>query len=220
MMKYCILLGCCCIFTDPASGQLLQDGVTGKFYFEKKSTEVKGSPFLFEQWLPSRVIFENGKEQKNVILKVDLEHNLPLFLRNDSAFEFVFPLKEFILYTPSGDSVRFRKGFPAAENIHANTYLELLIDGKLTVVKHHPVIRTVRKEYNSAVQTEELIHQPPVLYLQQGNTLYRIRRNGESVFQELMKKDWNLVSDFIKKEKLNLKKEADICRLVRYYNTL
>lgn len=72
-----------------AQSQFLQDRVSGKYYFQVQSGEVKGSPFLFEDWRPSLITYANGLQLKNLPLKFDMLNNKPLFQRNDSAFEFI-----------------------------------------------------------------------------------------------------------------------------------
>lgn len=219
MKKQIVLLGFFWTSVTIATGQLLQDGVTGKFYFEKKTSETKGTPFLEEEWLPARIVLDDGLVIKNLKLKLDLVRNLPLFYRNDSAFEFIVPVKEFKLYTLAGDSLLFRKGYPASEAVQPNTYLEVLSEGKLTLLKKHSKTITISKAYNSAVALEEFTTTTPLFYLQKENRLYPLRRNRETLLRDLLKEDWTQLSDFINAQKLNLKKESDILSLVRYYNS-
>ena len=200
--------------------QFLQDRVTGKYYFDVKYTDVKGSPFLYDDWRPSLITYANGLQLKNVKLKFNLVSNKPLFLRNDSAFEFLNAVWEFVIYNPAGDSVIYRNGFEAAGNISPDAYLEIMEDGKLSLLRYRPKTITYTKGFSTAVTTAEFTFKPPVLYLFDDKILIRLKHNDEAVLKDTMKKDWVLVSDYIKLKKLNLKKDSDVLSAVRYFNSL
>jgi hypothetical protein len=200
--------------------QLLQDRITGKYYFDIKSTDIKGSPYLYDEWRPSLITYANGLQLKNVPLKFDLYNHKPLFLRNDSIFEFVQDVWAFVIYNPGGDSVIFRNGFPAEGNISPATYLEVMEEGKLVLLRHQVKGKTETKGYGSATPVTEFSLAPSMLYLLQNNALRRLKKNDEEAMKIIMTRDWEMVSGYIKQKKLGLRKDEDIASIIHHYNGL
>jgi hypothetical protein len=102
--------------------QVLQDRITVKYYFDVKTTAIKGSPYLQNGWRLSSITCANGLQLKNVLLKFDQYHQQPLFVRNDSAFEFIQEVWEFVIYNPEGGQHCFQKWF-SGRKWHIRRYL-------------------------------------------------------------------------------------------------
>lgn len=215
-MKSWLILGLMFIFSD-MNGQFLQDRVSGKYYFNVQSGELKGSPFLFEDWRTSFITYANGLQLKNIKLKFDMLNNKPLFLRNDSAFEFIEELWSFVIYNPGGDSVVFKNGFEG-DNFPATAFLQVMQEGKLTLLKHQSKAKTETKGFGVGMSTIEFTVKPAVFYLAKGNSLVKIRKTEDMAI--LMGKDWQQVADLINQKKLSLKKENDLVAIMKFYNTL
>lgn len=200
--------------------QILQDRITGKYYFERKDPEFKGTPFFYEDWRPSLVTYTNGLQLKNVKLKFDQYTNMPLFQRNDSAFEFIDQVWEFVIYNSPADSVIFRNDFSGDELISSENYLEVLAEGKLTLLRHQAKNKTETRTFSSATVTTEFTLKPSILFLLVNNKLVRFKKNDETFLKPFLKNNWESVSDFMKLNKSGLKKDADIISIIRHYNTL
>lgn len=205
------------LFTS-AEGQFLQDRVSGKYYFHVQSGEVKGSPFLYDDWRYSFITYANGLQLKNLKLKFDMLNNKPLFLRNDSAFEFVQELWSFIIYNPEGDSVIYKNGFEG-ETITSEIFLQVLQEGKIILLKHQGKAKTESKGFGVGITTTEFTTKPPAFYITKKTALIKIKKT-EDLAALMGGRDWQLVADYISKKKLNLKKEEDIINVINYYNTL
>ena len=199
--------------------QLLQDRITGKYYRQTAYTDVRGTPYLYDDWRPSLITYNDGLQLKNVKIKFDLYENTPLFLRNDSAFEFVNEVAEFVIYNPGGDSVVFRNGFNEGDGIGRKTYLQVVEDGKIVLAKHIVRMKVERKEFNSASTIVEFSSPQPALYVFYADKGKKVKKD-ESVLRDGMKDKWDKISQYMQTKGLSMKKEADIVTAVRYYNSL
>ena len=216
MMKQWLMI-CFILFLGQAQAQFLQDKVSGKYYFHVQSGDVKGSPFLYDDWRPAFITFANGLQLKNLQLKFDMVNNKPLFLRNDSAFEFVQELWSFIIYNPGGDSVVFKNGFEG-DNIPLTAFLQVMLEDKLTLLKSQGRSRTETKGFGVGITTIEFNNKPAVFFLAKGNQLVKLKKTDD--LARLMGKDWQQVADHISLKKLSLKKEEDLLNILRFYNSL
>jgi hypothetical protein len=202
-----------------SNAQLLRDPISGSYYVEQRDIDLRGTPFLYDEWRPAYILYSDGLQLKNVQVKFSVYKNKPLFNRNDSLFEFVKEVDEFILYNPEGDSVIFRKGYAGMEGITAKTYLQVVQEGKVGLVKLLTKQMIERKEFNSATPIIELSSTSGTLYLVQGDKLVKVKKDDDAL-KQTMKDKWDVIAAYVKQNKLSLKKEQDIATVVQYYNSL
>lgn len=208
----------CVLLATFSYAQVLQDRISGKYYINRKATDVKGHPFLFDEWMRSLLTYNDGLQLMNVRVKFDIEKNIPLFLRNDSSFEFIKPVEEFILYDSREDSLVFRNGFPEADGNPTIHYYQVLADGKLTLLKLISKKLVEIKEFNNASKLLEYMSISPVYYLFNAGKMKKLKK--EDVLKESMEDKWDLVKGYMKSNDLNFKKEKDLILTVKYYNSL
>lgn|GEM_PF-4825499 len=199
---------------------MLRDEVSGKIYYNVSNANVEGTPYLHDDWRPSFITYAGGLQVKNVMLKFDLYNHLPLFLRNDSVFQFVNEVIGFIIYNPEGDSSIFRKGFPKLDNITPDTYLQVLTDGPVKLLKYTVKTRSERKEFNSAVAITEFSKPLGAFYTFSGSNLKRLKKGEEGLKECIPSTHWQQVSKYIKEAGLNLKKEADLVKIFLFNDSL
>lgn len=161
---------------------------------------------MYDEWRPSRITYPSGVQLKNVQLKFDLYNQQPLFLRNDSAIEFILEVWEFVIYNPGGDSVIFRNGFQADGNISAAAYLEVMEEGKLVLLRYQIKGKTEIREFGSATAVISFSPTPSALCGLQNNTMLRLKKNDEKAMKIIMNRDWEIVSGYIKQKNLTSEK--------------
>jgi len=185
---------------------------------------VKGTPYFKNVWQNAQITSMEGKVYNNVPLKYDVYSNL-LVIKNskgDSISTETANVKEF---TWIGTGLTFVRE-PLLDNTtdikNFGRFYQLLFRGeKTTLLKNH------RKEilkadyqggYNANRRYDELIDETDY-YLKKGSQIEKIKLNEKNILKSTADKEKEL-RDFIKKQKLNLKNETDVVKLLQHYETL
>jgi hypothetical protein len=120
--------------------------------------DIKGSPFLFDSWMPSLVQLENGKNYQ-LEIKYDLVADNLLFKdKNGDSLNFVLPVKEFKFTSPTGRVYRFKSGYPTTTpNTGKNTLYEVLYEGNPSLLKRtSKFIWEESTTYGTATRTKNI----------------------------------------------------------------
>lgn len=187
--------------------------------FDNRIAGIKGSPFLFDDWLSGKVIFDNGKEEKNLQLNFDLYNNL-LEVKTERGIKVAKPEQvQFIEIKYSTNKIKKYmplSGYSTTDNEKAEGFAEVLYDGTIKLVKktlvkvHKPSYRPSHDvgNYDYEIRKKERV------YLLEEGVLKEVKRMPD--FGELTKK----VKAFSKQNKLRVRKEKDLIRMVEYYDSL
>lgn len=178
---------------------------------------VNGSPYFLHDWAKGSVT--SGKAVlKNQMLKYDQVENRVLVKGEDGSIKtFKTVINSFTIADNNNDRV-FLSGFIKGPYNDNFTFFEVLADGKMKFLKRNIKIISVNKEYSGKVVkniTSEikyficLPNKPPL----------NIKLGEKPILAELADRESELAS-YIKTNKLNLKKEEDVAKLVIHYNTL
>jgi hypothetical protein len=160
--------------------------LAGKPLPGSNNIDIEGSPFLNNEFKPGRVVFTNGKMSSDLYLQFDMLNNKLLFKRDDMVLEFVDSIRDFYLQHEENNTLGlvFRSNFPPIDRNTAATFYELLVDGKIVLLKYRYKAVTGYREYNSAnkksyVERSELYAALP------GNKIIRIKRDRNSLMKAM-----------------------------------
>ncbi|MFC3562126.1 hypothetical protein [Pedobacter jamesrossensis] len=182
-----------------------------------KYTDVVGSPYLYDFWVKGKVTLKNGKKYSNDSLKYDVTDDKLIFKNDDgSLMHFADPVKEFELLNKDLSISRFVNGLPPSNGFSAETYYQVIAEGKIPLFKKTSKFITESKQYNSASATKLFNTTYSYYYLQNGN-LIKISPNKKSIIALFGLKDEQL-TEYIKKEKVDFKKDEDLNKLFTYFN--
>jgi hypothetical protein len=196
---------------------VFQDPMSGKTFNPEKYSDIKGSPFLFEKWMPGSVTTEKAI-YKNLDLKLDSYSNTLFFKKDDQPYELEETIKSFTL-APAGDTSRqmfYKKGFSQA-GLKPDQYVQVLAEGKLGFYRSDIKLLAEMSEINRGIVKSFTT-----------SSRYFIAKNGSMQLVKLSKKEFlSLLADqdekiqaYIKDNKLSINKEDDARALVKYYNSL
>lgn len=191
---------------------------------KNKVEETQGSPYIYDDWDSGIVVFrgEEGGEFKNI--KIDLMNNqLEVLYMNT---EKVLPAKDFKM-------VRLNR-----PDLHENTFFQKASDFKyagkplkgfaqvtpvgenLKIITAHSV-RIIQSNMNAKIaggnHKKRLAREKKTFLLKRGK-LYRIKKKKD-VFKVLTKKQKKLKA-YISDHDLSVKKEADLIKILEYYQTM
>ncbi|WP_147322801.1 hypothetical protein [Emticicia sp. C21] len=208
--KLLIVVGFAC---GSANAQIAVSGdaiggtpMTGQAYMN-----VKGSPYLLENWEKGSVTVASGKKFENLDLKFDQVINQVIFQDADGGMKaFTQPIISFTIGKDANEHV-FQRG---ADGV----FYEKLVTGKVTLWKKNHKTIIDEKPYGSATMQRNVLNNN-TYYVGEIAQLTKIKNDKKSVLELLSDKAED-IEEYMKKHKLNPRTESDLVRLVMYYNGL
>ncbi len=186
-------------------------------------TEIKGSPFLFKNWASGNVKTLDKAEKKNVQLKYDEVDDRLLLKGNgeEDMLTFSSPVVEFTIADSENNGAfrTFKSGFAATKISTEKTLFEVLVDGKVKFLRKNHKVISEGKEYGSAAIVKTVVDGLKYYLVTANNEPTLVKLDQKSILALLPNKQAEL-TEYIKTNKLNLKKQEDAVKLVTYYNTL
>ena len=196
------------------TGPNMQD-ISGKVILINKLSEVEGSIFYKDSYLPATLTLENGVLVTGKSVKLNLQTNAVYYLDNNGAeWEAISKIKR-IDFIES--KAVFENGFPSVDNQNANTYYQVLIKGKASLLQCTHFSEGEYKPYNATV-TIKRIDKVFELYGASKNAISKLS-SKEDVLVVLADKS-NEVSSFILEKKIKCKKQGDFENVIKLYNNL
>jgi hypothetical protein len=212
-----------CLLALTAKAQFLQDRITGRPFFEQQYVDIQGSPYLLKDWTPALVTYADGLQLKGVKVKFDIYQNQLVFLKNDSVYEFVQEVVEFVLYPPGtvDDSMVFRKncGTLPEEHVSPDTYLQVIADGKLPLYKRHYCTLEEISQYANATLVKQFSNKKTAYIVPVNSRLERWKRSS-GILKLGMKDQWKAVETYMKQNNLGYRNDEDMVQVFKYYNSL
>lgn len=198
--------------------------MNGRVWMVNTYAEIKGSPFLVENWVQGNVKFANGKVLNNIALKYDQIKDELLFKgKNNEDYYFSDPVKEFSLTYIDKDQEfnrKFSNGFPASKNLTDKSFYEIIVDGKVKLLKKNMKSITETKEFNSATVVKE-VNENIGYYLAKGNELIPIKKmDVKTLANAIDAQKSSLIIDFSTKNNFSPKVEIDLKKIVTYANSI
>ena len=189
--------------------------VTARF-----SRVVDGSPFFNEQVMPGAIILSEGKEYKNILLRLNLLESQVNYI-SEQQVEMIAstPVKEVVLW----DTIRkknyrfiFSTYIESIEKPDKDFY-ELLQSGKAELYKQHKKTILESKPYGSAT-IEQTIRTESRYYLLAELQWVRVKKLKE--LPMLIADKQKEVQKFISEKKLSGDNQENFETVIAYYNSL
>ena len=215
MRAHFILFLIAVVFSSTLFSQqlILIDPVTNRSFNTDKYSSVRGTPFLNESWQQGFATSTRGT-YKSLELKLDAYENRLYFNKNDVPYEFQEDILSFTLIN-AGDTLHFRKGITGS-NLKANEYVQVLSEGKISFYRSDIKSISEMSEINAGMVKSFIT-----------STRYYISKDGKTELVKLnkdildhLKDKEDQLKEFMDTNKLSAKKEADIQKIVNYYNSL
>jgi len=184
--------------------------------------DMNGSPYLFDEWVKGNIQLKDGTIYNNLNLKYDQVRELLIFLADDNTSKrFSAPIKAFTLTNADDKNwprITFRNGFKAIDGGNEKTYYEVLADGNTQLLKRTAKMIVDERAPGSLILSKQ-ISATTKFYISDSNRIIKIKKDKESILEALNNKQSELET-YIKNNNLNLKGDADLVKLIEYYNTL
>lgn len=201
------------MFISDVNGQAftnIYDGIVGNVYDQA-------------DYRLAKITLKDGRVYQDVKARINLlEHEVNFIASNGQegylgkgmATELVYTMpKEF-----GQDLQVFQCGFPPIDNQNRISFYQILLNGKTSLLKS--VYKSIQERNNemSGERYKEFATYEN-MYLLKDGVMSRIKKDKSSVLALLQDKAQG-VKLFVEEQKLNLKNEADLVSLIKYYNSL
>jgi hypothetical protein len=223
-MKYLSFLLCASLslasLRSQAQQVLILQNSKGDLVLQSEYVDIQGSPYYAPDWLKGSITLENAKTYQDVDLKYD-EMKDKVYVKSAAGETILLndKVKAFTIPAIANVAVRqFRSGFSGIPDASADSYFEVLAEGKTQLLKRTTKSILENKEYNSASSTKTFIENVKYYLLRDGKATL-IKKDKKSVLSALKDKETALES-YIKEKSLNLKSDADLALLIDYSNTI
>lgn len=200
-----------------AQQAIFADGSPAK---ELKAVDVVGTELYNINWQKAHVVLTNGTSY-DLSVKYNLYSDQLFFLSQGVTMSFVTTPRQFT-FTSGTEKLHktgfFRNGYPKNGEWTENAYYQVLIDGNNQLLKKTSKQIMETKEFNSSLTKKNFIDVTK-LFLFKNGALQQIR-NDKSFFLGLFDDKSKVIAEFISTNKVNLKKEEGLIKIVKYYNSL
>jgi hypothetical protein len=216
---YLSILLCISFFANiQAQNMQLFDPVANRTFNTEKYTDIRGVPFLFDKWIKANVYNDKGVYE-GLEIKYDLYENKLYFNKNDQSYELQDNVLNFVLFPKAGDAssaMYYKKGFKGS-GLNESQYVQVLADGNIQLIKSDVKSLTEMSEINAGM-VKTFATTTRYYIINKAETKI-VRLNKSEILPYLQDKDAQ-IQTYITEKGLNLKKDADLIALIKYYNTL
>lgn len=213
---------CACYLN--ASAQIAVTDESGRPLMTKQYTDVKGSPYLSDEWQKGTVELANGTILDKINLMYDLVKGELIFKGDDGqalAFEPATVYAFTIHLQKNGlrrEKKSYRKGFPPVDGAPDMAFYEVLTDGQTQLLKRTRKVIFEEMPFGSSTKVKT-IKETAYYYIARSGKLVKIKTDKKSVLS-VLEEHAPALEKHIKSNKLNLKDDAHLAQLVAYYNGL
>jgi hypothetical protein len=183
-----------------------------------KYLHIKGSPFIFDEWLPGEVVTKAGEIHKGMLLKYNIENNLLTFVYDpkDEPLKFAEPITAFTIFAEK--KMSFANNFPKFEGNGKDSYYEVVAQGKTMLLKHY---KRFLKEMTSSElsKTDAAYVQTATYYIFKKGQMAVIKPDAKSV-QKILADKSTQIDSFLVAKNITFENEEDLKKVVDFYNTL
>jgi|LauGreDrversion4_2_1035121.scaffolds.fasta_scaffold02251_10 hypothetical protein len=203
-----------------AHGQEFIKDNQGRVISVQKYTDIQGTPFLVDTWTKAIVRLKSNGNFSNISVKYDLVEDQLLFrdVKSDQPMEFIDQVLEFKLIADDESWSIFKKGFKASDGNTSNNFYQVLYDGGTQLLKRKVKKVIEDRPYSSAV-TVKTFQEIETYYLAKANEPLKIKKDKKQILTVLADHAAEL-EKYIQENKLNVKEDEDLIKLIAYYNTL
>lgn len=217
-MKKIITLFALFIITYHVQAQL-PPKTDGTQYVVKDLDGINGSVFLYDDWQKGEVTLQDGHTYKDLDLKYDAYKDKVYYKNDDGAtLIFIVPVKSFIISSPEGEPVNFDSGYTHVPDYSETSFFVPLNKGKVQVIKK--VYKTIDERLEFPVTTPiKSFAAAEKYYLVTPDKIVPLKKDKKSLLAALGNKQAE-VEKYIKQNNLNVKEDADLGKVLEYYNTI
>lgn len=192
--------------------------------FKQKYINVTGSPFLFDEFKKSFLIFADGRKAKDIKTRIDVCSNEVHFLDDNNKEQFLLAgtIKEVAYIDTLADGKikvqQFVTNIPPVDNLTEKDFFEILINGKIILLKSDKrKINEIKNEMSGekSSQFDDYIE----YFVYTNGSIKRLKKDKDFISLFTVDKKEKMDA-YLKEKKLSFKNVEDIKTFFAYYNSL
>lgn len=202
--------------------QLFISDVNGQA-FTNRYDGIVGNVYDQSDYRLAKITLKDGRVYNDVSARINLlEHEVNFIASNGQEGYLGKGMATEIVYTvpkANGQDLQvFQCGFPPIDNQNRISFYQILYNGKTSLLKS--VYKSIQERNNdmSGERYKEFATYENIYLLKDG-VMTRIKKDKSAILVLLQDKAQG-VKLFVEEQKLNLKNEADLVTLIKYYNSL
>jgi hypothetical protein len=202
-----------------AQGFMADPAIPGRVYRELKVDNTVGSVLLFDDWLTARVKLSQGKLITGVMVNFDVYGHKALYLNNGAPFEFIDQLDyiETDFDNPNKRRI-FMNGF-ISKQFSPSSYLQVLNNGSLRLLKYHRKVLQDNKTYGSSNNDNKVLELQSLYFIGSNLAATPVKLN-KSALEEIANNRKAELLEYMRANSLSPNKEADFAKALSYLNGL
>ncbi|HTD94535.1 MAG TPA: hypothetical protein VK644_12005 [Chitinophagaceae bacterium] len=199
--------------------------VNGRPFFLRVNYVPDGSPYLYDDYNLAEITLATGKVYPNIPTKINLiEKEVTYMDEKGAEFIATVPITRIMFYSFMRDGNPHEavvlQGFSSEINAPSASIYQVLQGGKAFLLKELVVTFTDNKKYGEATITRTFKKKEIYEVLMPGSrTPVKFDRNKEAV-AALFDSSQAIMADYIDKQKLKCRSDADLIQIFKYYNSL
>ncbi|MBC6110254.1 hypothetical protein ACFOG5_15585 [Pedobacter fastidiosus] len=214
-LKYKIVVLFAFLFISKINAQIIQD-VSGKPLPISKYLEIKGKIFFNDEWSLGYVKITSGKIYSGYLLKYDEFEDLPVYSIHDDIYSFIDKISEFGFKSDQNQSLVFRNGYKKTSLTSEDSFFQVLLDGDFKFLKKSIKNIIEDREYNTAIVTKKITSNTFYFIVDDVGMIFQVKKDEKSILSVLYKKP-EITLSYIRENKLDLKKDKDVVKLISFY---
>lgn len=202
--------------------QIFLSDVNGQA-FVNKYEDILGSVYDQAEYRLAKITLKDGRVYNDVKTRINLlEHEVNFIASNGQEGFLGKGIASEIAFIDANEATQdikvFQCGFPSIDNQNRISFYQILLNGKTSLLKS--VYKSIQERNNdlSGERFKEFTTYENMYFLKEG-TMVRIKKDKSNLITLLQDKK-EAITKYIDDKKLNLKNEAHLIALVKYYNTL
>lgn len=186
-----------------------------------KKSNVVGSPFWGDEWQKGYVKLKSGQQVEEMEMKYDLYNDVLIVkLDEKSGSMGLLPLSEFtlgdLIFKPYILGSLPKERF--AQVLFEDDKATFVKQGKVTLVKGDA--HAQQGGYGESKAMKDQLKRANIYWVMVDGAKFRQVKLGKSFIKDVLPDQQSKLLAYAKKEKLKLKDEIDIVRLLQYYSSL
>lgn len=184
----------------------------------KTYTDIKGSPYVFDDWALGVVKMASGSSYKDMLLKYDQVTGELMFKdKTGKTLGFADPIAEFKIIDKTNNFRIFRSGYKPADGNSEKSFYEVLYDGGTTLLRDPKKNVVEHRSYNSSTAVKSIVETPAYYVLVNGQ-LVKVKKDKKVLLAALANSPE--LDKYIQDNKLNLKEDKDLAKAMLYYDSV
>lgn len=206
-------------------GSVISD-IKGTPVVSNRSSDIEGSPFLFDNWFTGDVTLKNGAKISNIATRLNLATNELHIIKTENTVNTEIIVQSgsitaVTIYEPTVAGLigrTFRIGFPAVDGFDQNSFYEVIVNGEASMARNLQKKVVEEKPFNSAVATKKFVEYEN-FYVFIGGKMIRYKKGKEFILHILADKK-SEIEKFLLEKKVKCKSENDCAKVLEYYNSI